>query len=211
MFDSEARVQQTRGMDDTTALRATAHPLRLRMLSLLTGTAASAAEVARELGVTQANASYHLRLLERAGLVRVVEEVRVRGGVARRYRHESSSVPFTAAELDRTVDDAPTRQHYIALLASALQQRSTEAVPGPRTATDAELWVTPGSWRQVVTLVGEASALLHAAAAAPRTEGSIRVSMTAALFPMAPGDPAPGNLAPGNLAPGDPAPGDPPV
>ena len=50
-------------------LRATAHPLRLRMLSLLTGAELSAAEVARELGVSQANASYHLRLLLDAGLL----------------------------------------------------------------------------------------------------------------------------------------------
>ena len=37
--------------DETTnALRAVAHPVRLRILSLLTGTELSAAEVARELG-----------------------------------------------------------------------------------------------------------------------------------------------------------------
>ena len=43
------------------SLRSVAHPLRLRMLSLLTGTAMSAAEVARELEITHANASYHGR------------------------------------------------------------------------------------------------------------------------------------------------------
>ena len=50
-------------------LRAAGHPLRLRMLSLLTGAELSAAEVARELDLTHANASYHLRLLENAGLL----------------------------------------------------------------------------------------------------------------------------------------------
>ncbi|TLF25906.1 helix-turn-helix domain-containing protein, partial [Microbacterium sp. 5K110] len=75
-------------------LRATAHPLRLRLLSLLTGAALSAAEAGRELGVSQAAASYHLRVLERAGLIRVVEVVRLRGGDAKRYRHESSARPF---------------------------------------------------------------------------------------------------------------------
>src|SRR6187549_612915 len=60
-------------------LRATAHPLRLEMLSLLTGAALSAAEVARELGVTQANASYHLRLLHRAGLVEEAGQEKVNG------------------------------------------------------------------------------------------------------------------------------------
>jgi len=69
------------------ALRARAHPLRLRMLSLLTRAALSAAELARELEVSQALASYHLRRLADAGLVELVEERSRRGGQERRYRH----------------------------------------------------------------------------------------------------------------------------
>ena len=44
-------------------LRAMAHPVRLRILSLLTAEAMSAADVARALDLTHANASYHLRVL----------------------------------------------------------------------------------------------------------------------------------------------------
>ncbi len=74
--------------DETTnALRAVAHPVRLRMLSLLTGTELSAAEVARELGITHANASYHLRTLLDAGELVIASEEKIRGGVAKRYRH----------------------------------------------------------------------------------------------------------------------------
>lgn len=43
--------------------------MRLQMLSLLTGAELSAAEVARELGTTQANAGYHLRFQLGAGLL----------------------------------------------------------------------------------------------------------------------------------------------
>ncbi len=68
-------------------MRATAHPVRLQMLSLLTGTQLSAAEIARELGITHANASYHLRLLAAAGLVVEAGEEKIRGGIAKRYRH----------------------------------------------------------------------------------------------------------------------------
>ena len=56
------------------------------MLSLLTGAAVSAAEVARELDITQANASYHLRLLESAGLLEIAGEESVRGGRAKKDR-----------------------------------------------------------------------------------------------------------------------------
>ncbi|MGI8954187.1 MAG: helix-turn-helix domain-containing protein, partial [Nocardioidaceae bacterium] len=39
---------------EVATLRAPAHPVRLQMLSLLTGAAMSAAELARELHITQA-------------------------------------------------------------------------------------------------------------------------------------------------------------
>ena len=69
-------------MRTTTAgpVAANAHPLRLQILSLLTGASMSAAELARELGTTEANASYHLRVLADAGEVVPDGEVAVRGG-----------------------------------------------------------------------------------------------------------------------------------
>src|SRR3954452_391248 len=70
--------------DEITALRAGAHPLRLRILSLLTGASMSAAEIARELDIAHANASYHLRVLAEAGQVVVDGEEKIRGAVAKR-------------------------------------------------------------------------------------------------------------------------------
>src|SRR3954447_24386380 len=75
------------------ALRATAHPVRLRILSLLTASALSAAEIARELDLTHANASYHLRVLADAGAVVEAGEGKIRGGVAKRYRHPWEQQP----------------------------------------------------------------------------------------------------------------------
>ncbi len=83
--------------DAVSSLRATAHPLRLRILSLLTGAELSAAEVARELDVTHANASYHLRVLADAGEVVVAGEEKIRGGVAKRYRHPWDGPQATSA------------------------------------------------------------------------------------------------------------------
>jgi len=168
-------------------LRATAHPIRLRLLSLLTGVALSAAEAGRELGLSQATASYHLRVLERAGLVRVVEVVRLRGGEAKRYRHEASATPF-AVDRERPVDsggeDSQERLLYIDAITAELRRRALRRTDGPQVSTDAELWVDPETWRRVVHQVGQASALLHAAARPPRTPGTKPVSMTAALFPL---------------------------
>ncbi|MEJ7755420.1 MAG: helix-turn-helix domain-containing protein [Nocardioidaceae bacterium] len=46
-----------------------------------------AAELARDLGVTQSNASYHLRKLAGAAEVVEVGDEQIRGGVAKRYRY----------------------------------------------------------------------------------------------------------------------------
>ena len=76
--------------DAVARLRATAHPVRLRILSLLTAEAMSAAEVARTLEITHANASYHLRQLHDVGELVVESEEKIRGGVAKRYRYDAS-------------------------------------------------------------------------------------------------------------------------
>lgn len=165
-------------------LRAVAHPLRLQILSLLTGTELSAAEVARELDTSQANASYHLRVLASAGLLVPAGEERIRGGTAKRYRHpwggeEGPEWPTAALPSDQ-VD----HQLLIQAIAQELARRSVLRSPGKFQFTDAELWVTPDSWEQCADLVEQASNLLHGAANPPRTPGTMRVNMSAALFAM---------------------------
>jgi DNA-binding transcriptional ArsR family regulator len=159
-------------------LRATAHPLRLQMLSLLTGAELSAAEVARELGVTQANASYHLRLLESAGLLEVAGEESVRGGRAKKYRHPWDA-PVARHEATRDAD----RLAYVRVLADMIPRRFLERQQGtPSRFTDADLWVEPEAWDRVCALVDEASTLLHASARPPRTEGTVRAALSVAAF-----------------------------
>ncbi len=125
------------GPDETSSLRAMAHPLRLRMLSLLTGAAAERGRGGRELGVTHANASYHLREPLDAGELEVAGEEKFRGGVAKRYRH------LAAAGVERRPDPADLEQYVCAM--------ATELFVGTRLATrrprgnlfDAEVWVDP--------------------------------------------------------------------
>jgi DNA-binding transcriptional ArsR family regulator len=168
-------------MDDNAAiakLRAGAHPLRLRILSLLTGAEMSAAEVARELQITHANASYHLRVLAEAGQVVEAGEERIRGGVAKRYRH-----PWRDKHV--TVDAPEERQAMVRAAAEELIRRTDLRRPRTRMSlTDAELWVSPEVWKRVSALVDEASNLIHGEARPPRTPGTIHVNMTAVLFQM---------------------------
>ena len=165
------------GDDEISSLRASAHPLRLRMLSLLTGSAMSAAEVARELDITHANASYHLRQLHDAGLVVVEGEERIRGGVAKRYRYH----------LDR--EETPSADGLAAevrAMCSELLRRFEHRTPGKGTFTDAELWVTPEVFDEVKTLLKQCSDRLHGAARPPRSNGTVKVAMTSAIFEMTP-------------------------
>src|SRR3954471_16406135 len=159
-------------------LRATAHPLRLLMLSLLTGAELSAAEVARELGVTQANASYHLRLLLAANLLEVAGEETVRGGKAKKYRH-----PWDAPVVRPQATGEEDRLAYVRVLADMIPRRFLEREPGtPSRLTDADLWVEPEVWERVTALVDEASTLLHASARPSRTEGAVRAALSVAAF-----------------------------
>ena len=164
--------------DAVSSLRATAHPLRLRMLSLLTGAELSAAEVARELGITHANASYHLRVLLEAGAVVVAGEEKIRGGVAKRYRHPWESRPGEKASPE-------DQEVYVRATAEELVRRARLRKPRTRSMfSDAELWVTPEVWQRVEELVREASALVHAEAQPPRSPGTVHVNLTAATFQM---------------------------
>jgi len=100
-------------------LRAMAHPVRLRILSLLTGAPMSAAEVARELDLTHANASYHIRLLHEAGLLVEAGEETIRGGRAKRYRYNLEHPGSSSA------DAAASAPYYLAVAGELVRRASS--------------------------------------------------------------------------------------
>ena len=176
--------------DRVASLRAMAHPVRLRMLSLLTGSPMSAAEVARELGLTHANASYHLRQLLAAGQVVEAGEETIRGGRAKRYTYDVDVPGATAS-------DAGERGTFFRLLADELLRRSRSVHPASRqSSTDAELWVDPADWAAVLDQVTEAMTTLHRVAKPRRSTGAVHISATVAMFVMDDGPDAGSNDGP---------------
>jgi DNA-binding transcriptional ArsR family regulator len=159
-------------------LRATAHPVRLRILSLLTAEAMSAAEVARALDLTHANASYHLRQLHAVGELVVESEEKIRGGVAKRYRYDATR---EAADRGSPVDD---RIAYARANALEVERRLRDAGRGSGASSDLEAWVPLEAWRRALDLVHEASHLLHAEARPAGTADTVHVSFTANAFTM---------------------------
>jgi DNA-binding transcriptional ArsR family regulator len=71
---------------DPRYVKAMSHPLRVRILALLDERTASPVELAGWLGATLGTTAYHVRTLERMGLVELVRQTRVRGAVEHHYR-----------------------------------------------------------------------------------------------------------------------------
>ena len=154
-------------------LRALSHPLRLRMLSLMWPGPMSAAELARELDVSHALASQHLRRLDAAGLVSLAEERTRRGGRERRYRTVHGS-PLS----DRGALLAETLTH-------TLRERASRRAAGTEGVTvDAELWVDPQVWEHFLVRLAALTGELHDAARPPRSPGTKPVGVTVTAFEL---------------------------
>jgi DNA-binding transcriptional ArsR family regulator len=158
-----------------------AHPIRLRIMSLLTGAPLTAAEVARELGISHANASYHLRNLLTGGLIVPAGEEKIRGGVAKRYRYEAHRREKTD---DRSDDEL--RADFIAVGEELLRRAQAARFQPGKVLADADLWVDPQTWLAIRTRVHDAIRDLHDAAQPPRTPGTVRTGTTVAMFEMLP-------------------------
>ena len=165
-------------LGEAKALRAMAHPVRLRIMSLLTGASLTAADVARELGLTHANASYHLRSLHAGGLIMLAGEENIRGGHAKRYRYDPSR------ETGSPETDEGNRALFAAI-GNEMIRRTTEAQwDGKKVMADAEVWLAPEDWKRIGQAIGELAIELHLAAKPARTPGTIRTSTTVAMFEM---------------------------
>jgi predicted ArsR family transcriptional regulator len=162
-------------------LRAMAHPMRLRILSLVTGAALSATEVARELEVSHATASYHLRVLADVGLVQreqgaeVASAARAAGRPAVRYRYH----PYTPeAHFGRA------ERRLLSRAALTELGRKLDLMRRRQLLSDAEVWLEPDVWAEVCEHADRINELVHGRASAPRAPGTLHVSVTTALFEM---------------------------
>jgi DNA-binding transcriptional ArsR family regulator len=107
-------------MDLTTAEqhRAVGNLVRWQILGLLNDQATTISQLAAALGVLKGSISYHVRVLEQAGLIRVIRTRKVRGVVERYYGRTARRY-----ELDRA--DPPLRSSPLLLrtVAAELEQR----------------------------------------------------------------------------------------
>jgi DNA-binding transcriptional ArsR family regulator len=122
-----AGVQALDVIDEPTAALAALDPMRSRLLGALTAPA-SAAMLATRVGLTRQKVNYHLRALERQGLVRVVDERRWGGITERLYLASAASYvvsPEALGDLGSDPSQVPDRlsaRYLIALGARIVRE-----------------------------------------------------------------------------------------
>jgi DNA-binding transcriptional ArsR family regulator len=77
---------QIREIDDPRLIKALAHPLRIQILRVLSNRVASPREISDEISARLPNVSYHVRFLERVGVIELVRTRQRRGAVEHYYR-----------------------------------------------------------------------------------------------------------------------------
>jgi DNA-binding transcriptional ArsR family regulator len=105
-------------LDDPRYVKALSHPLRVRILAILEERTASPVQLAELLDASLGVVSYHVRTLERFGLIKLVRTNPVRGAVEHHYR--ANERPTISDE--GWADAAPIAKQ--AYLSSFLQQVS---------------------------------------------------------------------------------------
>lgn len=136
-------------------MRALAHPLRLKMLSLLRQMdTATATELARALGESSAQTSYHLRVLARYGLL---DEADARDARERRWRASASHFRFRSG-----AQDSAEHQRAAALLRTRILERDAEIVA--RFLVDERLY--SAEWQEAAVFSNEILAVSPAELAA---------------------------------------------
>lgn len=163
-------------------LRALSHPLRVRILALMAGPPMSSAELARELDMSHAAVSFHVRQLVAAGYLELAETRSVRGGQERRYRQ-------------RTITGSEWVPEDSRLMVSAIAEELTRRVAGGseiwKVYGDVEMWIDRAVWDDVRSRIAAVLKDLDDAAAAPHTEGTVHVSATTLFFELDGGEQRP--------------------
>lgn len=111
-------------VDAPEQLRALGDELRARLVTLIRERAASTTELAETLGMPKGTVSHHLKVLEKAGLVRVVRTRQVRAVTERFYGRTARLFVF------KSRDELPGAPGTRAVAAAGLRQAADEVAGG---------------------------------------------------------------------------------
>jgi DNA-binding transcriptional ArsR family regulator len=112
-------------IEDSAAAEASLDPIRTRLLAELASAAGSATSLARKVGLPRQKVNYHLRTLERHGLIGLVEERR-RGNLTERVLRATAAAYVISPAALSAVEPDPSRSpdrlsaYWLLALASKL-------------------------------------------------------------------------------------------
>jgi DNA-binding transcriptional ArsR family regulator len=169
-----------------TAMWTLAHPVRFRTWELLREGPATASQVARRLGESRGSASYHLRMLARAGMI---EEDESRGTRRERWwcRPEASaiSIPGPGPE-GRAIHDRMLAMFF----ARDEEVRSRYLANGPSPAGEKASfvgnWFVPLTPREAEALGRKLFALIDEVRRRPARRGGAQTLVSISLLPVRP-------------------------
>lgn len=122
-------------------LRAVSNLTRHRIMAVLRSEPATITQIAERLGLAKGSSSYHVRLLERAGVVKVVRTRKVRGVTERYYAMAARAIELPA----------PGQGEPDPLMRHALADLEASPVDGERHIGMAHLRLTEAQFTQLGT------------------------------------------------------------
>jgi predicted ArsR family transcriptional regulator len=179
------------------AMRAVAHPTRLRMLELLRQEPLSASELARRLEIRFGSARFHLQQLVRGGMVQPAGDRRVRGG--RELLFSAPQDVWVDIDPGEPGTTATMHRAHVVELGRRLQEAAGDQRPGD-SALDVialrQVRLMPQDRVEAEHIAEEALRRIRALDAAPGDDDAEPVTLGLFLFRT----PSPGR-APGDGAP----------
>lgn len=170
-------VLDTLVVSEPAQLRALGDDVRTKIVALLRERAASTTELAAKLGIPKGTAGHHLKVLERAGLVRVVRTRRVRAMTESYYGRVARLFVIRC-------DDEGGDDELVPFLAATQLRAAAEELAASGTVSTQALMharLSPADARRFVRRLDKLVADFHESA---RPDGDA-MGLTIALYPMA--------------------------
>jgi DNA-binding transcriptional ArsR family regulator len=151
-------VEPLTSISDPRLVNALAHPLRLRILSILEERTASPKELAREVDAPLTHVSYHVRQLANLGVIRLVRETVRRGTVEHHYSLEGR--PGVTGGAWRDAPEIAKQALLVAVLRQVSAQVNAAAAEAGFSRSGAQLQrltlqLDEEGWRDVSERLGE--------------------------------------------------------
>jgi DNA-binding transcriptional ArsR family regulator len=147
---------EIRSIDDPRYVKGMGHPARVRIMAMLQERVLSPAQLAAQLGAPVGRIAYHVRTLRNLGLIELVEQRTVRGGVARFYRAKARVIVSDEA----WAQAAPIAKQVVVSSALQVIDAYAAAAAGGFDRREAHLTRTPlelddQGWQELSRLLDE--------------------------------------------------------